>query len=227
MEWIKKLSKSRLYRMKKWWICLIVSTSLYANESALYQQAQELLGHIRSSSYSYTFHIDEAEGIYDTTCSSFMNFLIQKVSLPAYQALLADSKRKQPLARNYYAFFNALKEGKEEEHWKNIRYLKDVQVGDIIAWEYDISLGKKDSGHVVMVDEKPIQEADGRYRIRILDSSKGTHAEDTRFSHPQGGIGKGVMWFVPDENGEVKGFYWSDKSKKMSQHALSIGRLIL
>ncbi len=213
--------------IKKGWFIILLCLCVHADEGALYHEAQVVLNNLHTSSYSYTFYIDETEGIYETTCSSFISFLVQKVSQEAFEPLPVDTKRKQPLARNYYVFFNALKEGKQEKYWRSVRYLKEVQVGDIIAWKYDPSLGKKDTGHVVMVYEKPIQEADGRYRIRVIDSSKGTHANDTRSAHPQGGIGTGEMWFVPDEKGEIKGFYWSNRSPKMSQHALAIGRIII
>ena len=202
--------------------CSVIS--VWAGPSPLYDASQELLAHLTSSRYEHKLVIDESKGVYALDCSLFMGHLVKKVSPIAYSALPIDASHKRPRAKNFHDFFISLKET-SHPHWSRIFSISDLEKGDIIAWKYDPSLGKKDTGHVVMVYEKPIKEEDGRYKIVVLDSSKGTHANDSRAHQKEGGIGTGTMWFQVDKEGSPIGHYWSDRSSKMSHHVTAMGRV--
>ena len=84
---------------------------------------------------------------------------------------------------------------------------------------------KKDTGHVVIVSQKPVQEESHLFRIRVIDASKGKHANDTR-EEGIDGIGSGDMWFSINDNGSPIGLYWSSKEKKESQYPIAMGRVL-
>ncbi len=206
-------------------LCLIVSA--VAQEKTLYHASQEFLQTLTSSRYEHQAMMDENKGIYALDCSSFMGHLLKKVSPKAYEALPIDAPHKRPRAKNFYDFLVALPEEKVYHDWIHLSTFSAVEKGDIIVWKYDQSLGKKDTGHVVMVYEKPLKEKEGRYKVVVLDSSKGTHADDSRAHKKEGGIGTGTMWFHVDKDDKPIGLYWSDRSSKMSQHRIVLGRVVL
>lgn len=205
--------------------CFFAFSSLQAHTT--FQNAIEhVFTSMQHTRYEHKTAIDETNGIYHVDCSSFVGFLLQKSSLQAYTALSIDKGHARPRAQNFYDFFASLNENEQKEGWQGIKAMQSLQTFDIIAWKYDARLGKKDTGHMVIVYEKPIKEADGRYRVRVLDASKGTHANDSRAQKSEGGIGTGVMWFRVDEEGKPFGVYWSDRSKSMSRHQISMGRVL-
>lgn len=205
--------------------CFALSGFLHAN-TALENTIEHVLTSMQHTRYEHKAFIDERSGVYHVDCSAFVGFLLQKVSPHAYNALKIDKGHTRPRAQNFYDFLAVLNEGEKKEGWQGIQRINALEKFDIIAWKYDPSLGKKDTGHVVIVYEKPIKEADGRYRVRVLDASKGTHANDSRAQKSEGGIGEGVMWFRVDEEGKPLGLYWSDRSKSMSRHQISMGRVL-
>jgi len=222
----KATSKDRSVNLKQACLTFFCSViSAWASQSPLYDASQELLQHLTSSRYEHKAVIDESRGTYALDCSLFIGHLIKKVSPKAYSALPIDAPHKRARAKNFYDFFTSLK-ASSHPNWIPLFSMNSLEQGDIIAWKYDPNLGKKDTGHVVMVYEKPIKEADGRYKIVVLDSSKGTHAHDSRAQQKEGGIGTGTMWFHVDKDDKPIGLYWSDRSAKMSSHAIAMGRVV-
>jgi hypothetical protein len=209
--------------MKRLVALFLTLTLLGAHEEVL-DRAQNVWQGMHYSSYDHKAFIDETSGVYRVDCSSFLGFIIGKISKEAYDSLPIDTPHKRPRAKNFYDYFHALDEHEKQGGWMGIKRIFDLEKGDIIAWKYDPSLGKKDTGHVVMVYEKPILEKDGRYKVRVMDSSKGKHAEDSRGEN-QSGIGVGTMWFRVDSEGVPNGLYWSERSPKISEHAIAMGRV--
>lgn len=192
--------------------------------------AHETLLNVRQTQYNHKPFIDERKGIYVVDCSSFVGFLLQKVSVQSYQALSIDKGHTRPRAQNFYDFLVSLRAGENRKGWLGIKTMASVKKGDIIAWKYDKSLDKvdkKDTGHVVIVYETPKKEPDGRYKVVVLDASKGTHANDSRAGKKEGGIGVGTMWFKVDKEGKPVGLYWSERSHALSEHAMAMGRVVL
>ncbi len=204
---------------------LLFNTLLFATESSVFLTSQHIYNTMQRSSYEHKRFVDETSGTYNVDCSSFIGFIIEKVSPKANAILPIDAPHKRALAKNFYEFLQGLSASEVKDGWMGIARMDELEKGDIIAWKYDPSLHKTDTGHVVMVYEKPILEADGRYKIRVMDSSKGKHANDSR-DETSTGIGIGTMWFRVDEHGVPNGLYWSDKSKKISEHAIAMGRVV-
>ena len=178
--------------MKTFFIGLLLFNSLlFGTEPSVFLTSQEIFNTMQRSSYEHKAFVDEAHGIYVLDCSSFMGLVIDKISPKAFASLPIDKPHKRPRAKNFYAFLNTLAPHENHDGWMGIKRMDELEKGDIIAWKYDPNLGKQDTGHVVMVYEKPILEANGFYQVRVMDSSKGKHAKDSRgegqngFSPPQ------------------------------------------
>jgi len=213
--------------MKTFFIGLLLFNSLlFATESSVFLTSQEIFNTMQRSSYEHKAFVDETHGIYVLDCSSFMGLVIRKIAPKAYTALPIDAPHKRPRAKNFYAFLNALEPHESRDGWLGIKRMEEVKKGDIIAWKYAQNSNKQDTGHVVMVYEKPILEANGFYQVRVMDSSKGKHAHDSR-GEGQSGIGIGTMWFSVDKEGIPNGVLWSDRSTKVAEHAIAMGRVVV
>lgn len=189
----------------------------------MFEEASSTLKTYQQSRYSHQTMIDEQKGIYNVDCSAFVGYILQKKAPLALEALPIDSGYKRVRAQNFYDYFKAL-EHTPSAHWIPIEAFSKLERGDVIVWKYDKALQKKDTGHIVIVSENPTREEQNLYRVRVIDASKGKHANDTRAEN-QDGIGSGDMWFRVDEKDSPIGLYWSSKDKKEAKHAIAMGRV--
>ena len=204
-------------------LCCVLLYSYGAVSDEVFQEAQRILQTHQESHYDHKTLIDEVKGYYRVDCSSFVSYILHKKAPSALALLPIDAKHTRSRAQNYYDYFKGLET--PNNHWMAIKTILELERGDIIAWKYDPSLQKKDTGHVVIVSQKPVLEEPYLYRIRVMDASKGKHANDTR-AEGSDGIGSGDMWFHVDKNGSPIGLYWSSKEKKESQHPIAMGRVL-
>ena len=208
-----------------YFLCLTysIATPLSLSDE-VFQEAQYILQTHQESHYDHKTVIDESKGYYRLDCSSFVCHILRKKAPLSLTMLPIDTHHMHARAQNFYDYFKQL-ESVPSAHWVAVKTLFDLERGDIIAWKYDPSFHKKDTGHVVIVAEKPIQEEPTLYRIRVIDASKGKHANDTR-AKENDGIGSGDMWFRVNEKGAPIGLYWSSKEKKESHHSIAMGRVL-
>lgn len=207
-------------------VLILAFVSLLNAQESLLGEAQDVWRKMKYSSYEHHAFIDESHGVYRVDCSSFLGFIVGKISAQAYASLPIDAPHRRPRAKNFYDYFHSLGAFEKRGGWMGIARVSDLEEGDIIAWKYDPAFGKTDTGHVVMVYETPVKEADGRYKIRVMDSSKGKHADDSRQEN-QTGIGVGTMWFRVTSEDVPNGLYWSRKSPKISEHAIAMARVVV
>lgn len=207
-------------------IFLFFCLTLLAENSRLFDTSKAVFDNVRITRYEHKKQIDEKQGIYIFDCSSFICFLLQKVSPEALAVLPIDKGHSHARAKNFYAFLILLQDKEVKSGWMRISSMDAIEVGDIIAWEFDASLGRNNTGHVVIVSHKPIKEENGIYRIAVMDSSNGKHAYDTRLKGTSG-LGEGVMWFRTDAQDRPIALHWSDKTKKPTIHAIAMGRVIV
>ena len=181
---------------------------------------------MKISAYSHHKKINRKDGIYIADCSTFVAYIVGRISPEALSLLPVDKHHRHPRAKNFYDTFINLKKSDSQNVWVNIKNMAKVEPGDIIAWKYSLSLKRRNTGHVIIVYKKPILEKDNLYRVVVLDSSRGRHANDTRIKGVSNGVGIGTMWFRVDKLDRPIGLYWSSKKKKESKHVIAIGRII-
>lgn len=191
---------------------------------AIFHEADTLLQTHHESYYDHKTVIDESIGYYRVDCSSFVCHILRKKAPLALATLPKDTHHAHARAQNFYEYFKQL-ESFLSPHWMAITRFSDLRRGDIIAWKYDASLEKRDTGHVVIVAEHPMEEAPHLYRLRVIDASKGKHAQDTRVNG-RDGIGSGVMWFRVDEEDRPISLHWSSRAKKPLYHSIAMGRVL-
>ncbi|MDD2383536.1 MAG: hypothetical protein PHN18_05055 [Sulfurospirillaceae bacterium] len=209
--------------MKFFLIALFLSSTLLAD--SMIDEATKILSNKRISAYDYKKSIDEKEGVYIFDCSTFISFILKKSSPKALKALHVDEHHTHARAKNFYEFLSPLIEGEIVHGWMGIKQMQNVHVGDIIVWKYDPSLKKHDTGHVVMVYEKPILEEEGLWRVRVMDSTKGKHAQDSRGQN-ENGLGIGTMWFRVNKEDFPIALHNSDKLKKPVFRDIAMGRVL-
>ena len=190
------------------------------------READYIFSTMKISAYSHHKNINRKDGIYIADCSTFVAYVVGRISPKALSSLSIDKHHRHPRAKNFYDTFVNLEKSNTQNAWVNIKSMAKVEPGDIIAWKFSPLLKRRNTGHVVIVYKKPVLEKDNLYRVVVLDSSRGRHANDTRIKGVRNGVGIGTMWFRVDKLGRPIGLYWSSTKKKESKYPIAIGRVV-
>jgi hypothetical protein len=75
----------------------------------------------------------------------------------------------------------------------------------------------------VILVEVPVKEKDGQFRVVVIDSTSGRHAEDTRGEN-ENGVGRGTMWLTGDEQGRPTGYRSSRREGTLNIKPIAVGR---
>lgn len=187
--------------------------------SLVSSMGQRLVGYVHTIIESLQYstyklggsHFDTSNGVYIVDCSSYVDHILQSVCPQAYTNLLNSTGSDLPTSQQYYSFFNTLPEG-PTHYWNKISDVSDLRSGDILVFRYKTGHGGVTAGHVMVVMDKPTENAD-TYSIQITDSASSGHSEDTRQQHDSG-IGIGTLLIKADaETGEPKAYAWKVGSR--------------
>ena len=188
------------------------------------EAGRQILAAAKESHYQHTTHVDEAAGVYDVDCSGLLCYVLKK-HLPEHYAAIPSSKtHHRPLALQFYEAFTNGSE-KNARYWRQIRSLKDAKPGDVIVWRKAEQIAGKDTGHVMIIDQPPVEDGQGLYRVTIIDSTESPHADDAR-KEGATGVGRGTMWFLVDAAGHPTGYHWRLRNGKSRDIEIAIGRAI-
>jgi hypothetical protein len=187
-------------------------------------EAERILKSIKTTKYKHTTDIDEDKGVYYCDCSGFVGYVLnQTVAKDNPKGPLADGK-KRPLAMHYEKTFEAAPSKAESGGWQRIERLTDARPGDIIAWRHEVPK-PGNTGHVVIVGERPKVDDDGLVRVVVIDSTTKPQVDDTRAAGTSG-IGRGTMWFKVDDEGRPIAYLRGSKKIEPKSEAISIGRAL-
>ena len=198
-----------------------------ANAAArgVHEEAVRILNGIQSTVYQHTTEIDEKAGSYRCDCSGFVGYVLNRTVAQQDQLGPLANKKNRPLAMDYEKFFaTAPTKTKGEERWQQVVRLTDARPGDVIAWRHE-KPKPGNTGHVVIVDQRPVVEEDGLVRVVIIDSTTKPQADDTR-AKGTSGVGRGTMWFTVDEEGRATAHIRGSRTAKAKGEAISIGRAV-
>jgi len=185
------------------------------------REAGDVASRMKSTVYSHRISVDEAEGSYAADCSGFLAYVIKRTIPEALKEVEISPKHKRPLAVNFYN--TIVRAGTEKiRHWQRISKLEDAAPGDVLVWVN--SPGKDNTGHVMIVMEAPLPEGKELFKLKICDSSKSPHQDDTR-ENGSNGIGIGIIWIETDEKGSPVAYRWSSPSSKSIGRSFAIGRI--
>ncbi len=192
-----------------------------AAPDVLTAEARQMIATYPNTRYSHKTHIDKAQGVCEVDCSGFI------VSILRHKApkLLAEihTTRKRPLADDFYAAF-VPRPGAPAAGWQPIARLADARPGDVLAWVKADRVPGDNTGHVMLIAERPIREPAGRFRVRIFDSTLHGHAEDVRTNTGRSGIGQGTLWFDVDGQGRPVAYRWKSPVGQPHTAPIAIGR---
>jgi hypothetical protein len=210
----------------------------------VYNEAVRILESIEKTKYQHRTKIDEEKGEYYCDCSGFVGYVLNRTVGKDGTGALGDG-RERPLAMHYEQFFAKAPTDMTERggqspfasrtaqkgtvpgvsaRWQRIVRLADARPGDIIAWRHEVPK-PGNTGHVVIVAQRPVLEDDGLVRVVFIDSTTRPMAGDTR---PKGtsGIGRGTMWFKIDEKGRPVAHIRGARDAQPKAEAISVGRAL-
>jgi hypothetical protein len=195
--------------------------AMLAGESARQLAAMKI------TAYEHTTFVDEATGTFKYDCSGFLGYSLNRV-LPAHLAAVKTFNAvSRPLAKHYELFFESIDLGAKKSGWSRVARAIDLRPGDVVAWLKPADLVSSNTGHVMIVRDKPAvnpKRAD-EVIVPITDSSASFHGStDTRY--PSGeGLGNGPIGLIVDGSGKAIKYRWTGGvSTKEYATAISLGR---
>ena len=196
-----------------------------AASQSVSDEARRILNSIKTTEYKHDTKIDEAKGSYYCDCSGFVGYVLNRtVGKDDHKGPLHNGDRR-PVAMKYEEFFAAAPATTNGAgRWQHIVRLADARPGDVIAWRHEKPM-PGNTGHVVIVDQKPVREKDGLVRVVVIDSTTKPQVDDTRAAGTSG-IGRGTMWFTVDDEGRPAGYVRGSRTAKPKVEAISIGRAL-
>jgi hypothetical protein len=198
-----------------------------ANPAAreVYDEATRILKGMKRTEYQHRTEIDEEKRVYLCDCSGFVGYVLNRtVGQDEGKGPFGDG-RNRPLAMDYEKFFAAAPtKPNGKDRWQRIERLADARPGDVIAWRHE-KPRPGNTGHVVIVAERPVLEEDGLVRVVFIDSTTRPQADDTR-APGTSGIGRGAMWFKIDEQGRAVAHIRGSRTVEAKVEAISIGRAL-
>jgi hypothetical protein len=149
---------------------------------------------------------------------------LKRIAPQQFGELAIEPGHARPRAAIYFKLLNSLRE-QPLPGWKAIRQIGHAQRGDIIAWELPASIQEPgDTGHVVIVAVDAVQQTKSIWRVEVYDSSGIHHDADSRPDHSSG-VGKGIINFRVNEEGEPIAFQFNSRAN-FHQVPIAIGRLV-
>ena len=211
-------------------VLLVVSSPGRADETdaagrQFLRRVESVVLSLKETGYKHSTRIDAVAGVFYCDCSGFLGYFLQKEFPEAFAALRGEEApwRSRPLAVTFYeTFFRA--GGEKVPGWSQVKTLALAKPGDFVAWRKARLEQGTTTGHVLIMASDPVREEDGRYRVRVIDSTRRLHADDTRAAGSNG-VGSGTMWFAVDESGKPTQYYVDSSPKPGDSTQILIGRL--
>jgi hypothetical protein len=196
-----------------------------AASKSVYDEAMRILSGIQATKYVHVTDIDEKEGRYYCDCSGFVGYVLNRtVANDDHKGPLHNGDRR-PVAAEFERGFEAAPTKPERSAlWQQVVRVEDARPGDVIAWRLEVPK-PNDTGHVIIVAERPEVEKDGLVKVRAIDSTVLPSADITS-DKGKTGIGRRTMWFTVDKDGRPTGYIRGSRSAKPKTDAISIGRAL-
>jgi hypothetical protein len=166
---------------------------------------------LRATKYQARTEVRPRDGYYAWDCSGMAGWVLQRSAPRARKAVVATGggRGQRPVARDFFHAIAKAPTDRPRKGWQRL-HVRDVQAGDTFAWLKSPISTSKITGHVGFA-VGPAHEVPGwpgAYAIRIVDSTRLPHQDDTREMNSDGGFGFGTMVFVTGDDGEVKAYAW-------------------
>jgi hypothetical protein len=196
-----------------------------AATKSVHDEAVRILSSIQLTAYKHDTDIDEKKGQFYCDCSGFVGYVLNRtVSKDDKKGPFGNGSRR-PLAMDYERGFEKAPENiVAGARWQQIVRVVDARPGDVIAWRHETPK-PGNTGHVVIVDKKPVIEKDGLVRMDVIDSTTLPSADITG-DKGKTGIGRRTMWLKVDTDGRAVSYIRDTRTAKPKTEAISIGRAL-
>jgi hypothetical protein len=178
---------------------------------------------LEESEYSYGLSVDEKKGVYRFDCSGMVQWVLRRAS-PAAAATMAYGLDTRPLARDFQRRIARAPNDRARGGWQRIDRIVDLRAGDVVAWLKPVEIDSPNTGHVAFVLMPPVLVPgyENAYFVRIADSTRLLHDEDTRVG--RSGFGFGTILLVANETGAPMAYGWVGLKWRAFETAISLGR---
>jgi hypothetical protein len=175
---------------------------------ALLAEVKGELGAVRDTGYQHTTEVDRSRGAFFYDCSGFVDYTLGRARPAALRALPETASAGRPLAKDYEHYLRALDRGGSSDTWTSVPSVAALRPGDVIAWLTPPDSDSDDTGHVMIVLDRPVpgRQPSQEWLIRVADSTVHRHARDSR--DDADGLGTGTIGLVADRLGQPTGFFW-------------------
>lgn len=176
------------------------------------------------SEYSSGLSVNEKTGVYKFDCSGLVYWVLRKATPRAARWSAARLDRR-PLARDFQRRIARIPLGEAKYGWRRIAKVTELQAGDVVAWLKPEEIRSPNTGHVafVLLPPRRLEGYSNAYLLRIADSSRLLHDEDTRTDRD--GFGFGTILLVTDlVSGEPTAYGWAADKWRAFETAIALGR---
>lgn len=203
---------------------LLPDTAIDWNANPIMQRLGKVTATLQESEYSYGFSVNEKRGIYKFDCSGMVQWVLRKAA-PVAAATMARGLTPRPLARDFQRRIGRAPIDRERGGFRRIAKVADLEPGDVVAWVKPVEIESPNTGHVAFVLLRPVLApgyADA-YLVRIADSTRLLHDDDTRVG--RNGFGFGTILLVADpETGAPVAYGWMGLKWRAFETPISLGR---
>jgi hypothetical protein len=187
--------------------------------------------------------VDPETGTYKLDCSEFVSYVLSNVAPAQYRELPRKHQDPCPLAFDYYDFLDGLRPdptggwqrvfaiggaiASQATHgWRPLQSVGDARPGDVIAWRIPHFKKGHNTGHVMVVADRPESLDASVVAVRVYDSANDPHYDDSRGCGAdfQSGVGTGTIRFEVDDEGAPTAFQFGP-GDEFHPYPIAIGRL--
>ncbi len=179
---------------------------------------------LTESEYSYGLSVNEARGVYRFDCSGMVQWVLRR-SAPVAAITMAHGLPQRPLARDFQRRIGRAPAEKERGGWRRIERIADLAPGDVVAWRKPVEIESANTGHVAFVLLPPVLAPgyENAYLVRIADSSRLLHDDDTRVG--RSGFGFGTILLISDPaTGKPTAYGWVALRWRAFETEIALGR---
>jgi hypothetical protein len=176
------------------------------------------------SEYTHGFSVDERRGVYKFDCSGMAQWVLRK-SAPVAAITMAHGLPSRPLARDFQRRIARAPVERERGGWRRVARVSELAPGDVVAWIKPQEIDSPNTGHVVFVLLPPVLAPgyENAYLVRVADSTRLLHDDDTRVG--RNGFGFGTILLVADpDTGAPIAYGWAALKWRAFETAIALGR---
>jgi hypothetical protein len=203
---------------------LLDDTRIEWSANRVMRKLGQMAASLTDSQYQYAVQVDEKRGIYRFDCSGMTHWVLRK-SAPRAAWTASQGLPQRPLARDFQRRIARAPVDRERGGWQRIARVDQLEPGDVVAWLKPKEIQSPNTGHVAFVLLPParVPGYENAYLVRIADSTRLLHDDDTR--NGRNGFGFGTILLVSDpETGAPTAYGWAGLRWRAFETAISLGR---